>query len=140
MMDWIKILSAYPRAAVEEACDKWLANESRRPAPGDLRKLCGAWMRRKMPERMVLPKPREPERGPRVTAEAAQRIMREVGVDPSRVVRRMPAPGTQPGEQGPDVAPEPYRFHRPSEDDIRKARDGNRLITEAREWARRGVK
>ena len=85
MNDWIDILSPYTQAEIENACASYLKSQERkRPTPADIRGpiIAGRDHKRRM---AYLSAPRqdltriEEQRGPKVTPEAAARILAEAG-------------------------------------------------------------
>lgn len=77
--DWGEVLEGLPKTFIDRACIAYLRDEPRRrPTPGDIYQRARALM----PLPKVVPKP-EPLPGPereRVSAEAAERIMRDAGI------------------------------------------------------------
>lgn len=69
---WVEDLRAFPRHVIEAALRDWRRNESRRPAPADIIRLCRQHMPR--PRVVSLPEHREP-----LTDEAKRRIASLVG-------------------------------------------------------------
>ena len=98
MMDWLRLLDGYSKAAIEHACDGYLRDQPRRrPTPGDIlarakAKDEGDAARRRMAERppLVLEAPEGPRET--VTAEQAERIKLEAGYtrELSETLRRFP--------------------------------------------------
>lgn len=82
--DWCDVLEHLPRDAIQRACVRYLTEcTGRKPTPGDIVALARDVLQ---PPRVVrLAPPPEPPRE-RVSADAAERIMREIGFRPKRMV------------------------------------------------------
>jgi hypothetical protein len=83
---WADDLEAFPMPVIEAAINHWRRNETRRPTPADMIKLCGMKMPKALgPTVVVLP-----DRTP-VTREEAVEIIKASG----RLVKRMPRSGDE---------------------------------------------
>ena len=79
--DWCDILEGIPAEYIQRAAIKYQRDEPRRkPTPGAIYQIARSLM--PLPS-VATPRP-EPERPPRVTAEAASEIMRRAGFRPQR--------------------------------------------------------
>lgn len=80
--DWADVLEGIPQEYIQRACIQYQRDEPRRkPTPGAIYDIA----RRMIPKPVVVPDP-EPERTePRVSAEAANEIMRKAGFLPKRM-------------------------------------------------------
>lgn len=79
--DWADVLEGLPQDAIAKACIQYQRNEPRRkPTPGAIYQLA----RQFMPRPKVVSKPVGPQepKEPRVTAEAAAKIMQDRGFKP----------------------------------------------------------
>lgn len=96
-------LRQYPRWATTRAFDEWARTRTRRPSPGEIAILAAKELKR-LTDEVEARKPRqtEPERRePKVTAEAAERIMREHGFNGMKT-QRMPRPRNRPHSEEPE--------------------------------------
>lgn len=70
IIDWIDDLIEFGPPSVADACRDWRREQSRRPAPADIRKLCILAQNRRREDAMRrLPPPAPPPEPPPVTAE-----------------------------------------------------------------------
>jgi hypothetical protein len=76
MADWMASLEGFTREEIMAACREWVADNSRKPKPADIREIV---LRERRAMARALPKPVEPERE-RVSPEAAAEILRAAGV------------------------------------------------------------
>lgn len=83
---WADDLEAFPQPVIEAAINHWRRNETRRPTPADMIRLCGM----KMPKALGPTVVDMPERTP-VTREQAAAILNEHGY--GDIFRRMPRGG-----------------------------------------------
>lgn len=97
--DWMRVLGGVDFDLLDKACIRYLTNQPRRrPTPGDILNMANGL--RPKPDPRRIPAPPEPDREPKVTAEAAERIMREHGFNGMKV-QRMPRPRNMPHTEEP---------------------------------------
>jgi hypothetical protein len=103
--DYGRALRGLPRWAVSQAFDRWISEQRRRPAPGDIVDLAKQAIRRitdelasrrREAERATLPAPETDPEERAAMAERAKRIMEEAGFTAARMafVKRFPTART----------------------------------------------
>ena len=82
LADWMDALEGFERGDIMAACRAWVADESRKPKPGDIRALAERNLARRLPR----PKPKPEPVRERVSPEVAREIMERAGIAPKRVL------------------------------------------------------
>lgn len=114
LMDWLEVLEGFSEDDINRSCAAYLRDQPRRrPGPGDIRAGALTFRKERMDrQRRALPPLPEEPKGPRVTPDAAARIMAEAGVDPnlSDVLKRFPMAKTPEEAYERAAAPEQRRM------------------------------
>lgn len=142
-----RALRALPRWAVSRAFDNWMRCRTRRPSPADINieaKLAIKDLTDELDRRKRISEPPEPQ-APRVDGAAATEIMARAGFTPQRIeaIRRAPMASTfSEAIARTDAQPAPHWSETADPDGpeiraLRRAREGNKLVQEARADQRR---